>query len=313
MDSMANHPGLEALVQLGLTGLEAEIYLHLLQNPPSTGYKIAQGAGKTNANTYKALESLLAKGAALLDDGDPRIWRAVPPEELLGQLRRGFDRAERQAEAALARLTPAPADHRVYQITSREQLFERARRMLEECRWIALLDLYPALVGELREAVIATAARGPRVTLKSYAPEDFGFATVIERQNGQELVDAMPCDHVSLVVDGREYLSAWLARDSGAPVQAVWTASPVLAYEAHGSLTYELILTDLQQAIWDGADNAALTKLLARHDYLHPIRSRGPVYREYLAALGQPRPAEPESPGPAPRQRATRTPKERKP
>lgn len=291
---MHDHDSVQALTRLGFTGLEAEVYVFLLQASPMTGYKVAQGTGKTNANAYKTLESLRTKGAVLLEEGEPRIWRAVPPDEVLAQLRRGFDQARQQAEDALARLQPATADHRVYQLTSRAQIFERARSMLERCRWIAVLDLYPAMVRQLRESLVAAAARGPRVTLKTYGPidtiGDLGQATVIERQNGHEITSAAPFDNLAMVVDGEQYLTATFEPASGngdgAPVQAIWTASPVLAYEAYHSLIYGLILTDLQQAVWDGENNAALVERLARHEYLHPIRGKSPVHRHFLKALG---------------------------
>ena len=49
---------LTLLREIGLSELEATIYIWLLENKRSTGYKIAMQIGKPVANTYKALKSL---------------------------------------------------------------------------------------------------------------------------------------------------------------------------------------------------------------------------------------------------------------
>ena len=46
------------LRKLGLNDLEVAIYIWLLENNRSTGYKIANQLNKPVANTYKALKNL---------------------------------------------------------------------------------------------------------------------------------------------------------------------------------------------------------------------------------------------------------------
>src|ERR1700730_2132659 len=88
----------QALVALGFSGFEAEVYVRLLAEPqPVTGYKVAQVLGKPVANTYKALESLSNKGAVIIDDGANRMCRAVAADELLSKLERRFRDNQRTA------------------------------------------------------------------------------------------------------------------------------------------------------------------------------------------------------------------------
>lgn len=289
---MTTRNATDALTGLGLTELEAEVYVYLLRHPPATGYRVAKGVGRTNAVTYKALDSLQAKGAILVDEGENRVCRAVPVTELLGRLRRRLDAAYSRAEKALAGLRPAGADDRVYRLRSRGQVLERARRMLADARYVALVDAYPGTAAELREAIAATAGRGLHTHAKVYAPVDLGAADVVVRERGHEIVDRSPGDHLEVNVDGREYLVASLRRDGGEPWHAIWTSSAILAYQGYGSMIYELILTDVQQAIRGGAGNRKLGAILDHYAHLHPISSRSPVYFDHLEALGLPVPAE---------------------
>ena len=280
---------IEALTELGFTRLEAEVYVFLLQHAPATGYRIAKGVGRTNANTYKAIESLAAKGAIEVDEGARRRCRAVPAEELLAQLGRRFERTRQRAREALERLEPAAGDDRIYHLKSRPQVLERARAMLERASYVTVVDIYPVLIDELRGAIEATAARGVKVTLKTYQPVRLGGATVVHRRKGHEIIHRTPYDHLSLNIDGREHLATSLRRDGRPlPYYAIWTASASLAYNFYNGMIHELILTDLRQAVWDGVDGAGLRAVLDRHAYLHPITTQNPVYQAHVEAIEAP-------------------------
>src|SRR5438105_11642808 len=122
--------GVESLVALGFTALEAEVYIYLLGASPATGYRVAQAIGKPIANTYKAIEALESKGAVIVEHSANRLCRAIPAEELLGQLERRFRDRRSKAARALSELPGSADDDRVYQLRSRDQVYERARSML---------------------------------------------------------------------------------------------------------------------------------------------------------------------------------------
>lgn len=81
------------LVPFGFTPTESLIYEVLLTEGPGTGYTIARAAGLARANVYAALEGLVNKGAARMEEGRPRRFRPEPPATLLARL------ADRQGEA----------------------------------------------------------------------------------------------------------------------------------------------------------------------------------------------------------------------
>ncbi|RYE91976.1 MAG: TrmB family transcriptional regulator, partial [Myxococcales bacterium] len=141
---------METLVALGFTGLEAEVYAALVEEAPATAYRIAQVIGKAAANVYKAVESLERRGVIAVDDGDSRRLRAVAPVELLARVERDFERAHGRAQRALTRLRSAGDDERVYSLPEREQVIERARAMLLRAEQLALVDVFPEPLEELR-------------------------------------------------------------------------------------------------------------------------------------------------------------------
>lgn len=232
----------QALQDLGFTGLEAQVYVYLLRHAPATGYRISHAIGKPTANTYKALTSLAGQGAVLVDDGGSGAVRAVPPDELLAILeRRG--RAQRAAAlAALAENVPAGDDDRVYALKDSRQVVERARAMLAGAGQIVLGDLFPAPFELLRDDLAACAARGVRVVVRAYAPVEAGGALVIAG-TGKGAPGHWPGQQLSLVVDGAEHLLALLSADLEAVHQAVWSRSAFLSCLHHNHLAMELLFT----------------------------------------------------------------------
>jgi HTH-type transcriptional regulator, sugar sensing transcriptional regulator len=277
----------EALSELGFTGLEAEVYTFLLQESPATGYRVAQAIGKPAANTYKALEALAAKGAVAATEGASRQYRAAPWEELLSQIERRQTDSRERAAVALAKLPRGGEDDHVYEIGSRAQVLERARAMLARAEGLILADLFPGIAPELAGDLTATAARGIEVVLKVYEPVEIPGARLVLRERGSEIYGRVPGDMIDLSVDGREVLLAFLRFGQEGVHQALWTASALLASRIHEALVHELILTDLKQAVEAGAPLEELRAVLRRHQHLHPVSSGGPSYRNVLRRFGQ--------------------------
>ena len=92
----------QLIEELGFTRIEAQVYVHLLQDSPATGYRIAKEIGRSFTNTYKALSTLETKGAVLAYAGKNRLFRAVPVEELFDQLEKALFESDKKAKKAKA-------------------------------------------------------------------------------------------------------------------------------------------------------------------------------------------------------------------
>jgi sugar-specific transcriptional regulator TrmB len=235
----------EALGALGFTETEARIYCELLRRSPATGYRLAQAVGKAPANTYQALAALTQKGAVLVDDGEAKTYRAVPPAELLGALQQGFERRRDAAETALEKLYEPAGDDRIYQLKTPGQIYERARAMLERAHQIVLFDLFPAPLETLAPDLERAAARGVCVAGLVYGPTPaLPFATASVHQAGF-LSERWPGAQLGLVVDAREHLTALLTADGRSVKHGVWSDSVYLACLKHSGLAAEIRISAL--------------------------------------------------------------------
>ncbi|MHC4696540.1 MAG: TrmB family transcriptional regulator [Planctomycetota bacterium] len=227
---MAGEDVCVALVaDLGLTELEAQVYVFLLQHSPATGYKIAKGIGRSFPSTYQGLASLEGKGAILVDDGENRLSRAVPLEEFMDQLEARFRERRRLIKAAVRRLPQCSSDTRIYQLASVDQVYERSRRMLAECEERALVELFPGPLEVLGAAVEENAARGIDVTARLYESAPLDGVRLIRSPYGSQTVHSFGSDWLALFIDGRQFLLANLVAGGDGVINAVWSANPTVA------------------------------------------------------------------------------------
>lgn len=240
----------QALTALGFTELEARVYCALLASGPATGYRLAKLVGKAPPNVYQALAALGRKAAVLVDETEPRTWRAARPAELLAVLGGTFAARQAEAESRLASLAAAPADDRLYQITDPDQVLERARAMLAGAKDIVLFDLFEAPLAALREPLEATAARGVIVAGLVYGPTA-PMAGVTARSAAGAAVarDRWPGVQLSLVVDAAEHLVALMTPAMDGVRRAIWSDSAYLSCLQHSGLSAEIRLTGIDPAV----------------------------------------------------------------
>ena len=283
------HAGaIQALIRLGFTALEAEAYTWLLGEPGATGYRIAKGIGKPVANTYKALESLQHKGAILVEEDESRVCRAVPAEELLQQLERGFAADRGDAARALSKVTGSEGDDRVYALRTAAQVMERARTMLRAARRTTLIDGFPGALAALRPEIAAATARGVDVAVKAYRPIELGAAEVFVAPEGDEVIARWAGEWMNLVVDGAEHLLALFDPTLTEVRQAVWSGSAYLSWIYHCALAAELVLAPIEVLALSAPRNDRLRKLLTRHQAL--VASDLPGSRALRKRFGRPGP-----------------------
>ncbi len=258
---MSTKSSIEAFTALGMTKMEAEVYVYLIENSPATGYAIANAIDRTKGGTYKVLASLEKRGAILIEDAEKRLCRAVPPEEFLTQLDRDFQREKQKAVTATKKLDTTPAGEGIYRLTTYDQVFERCRKMLRECKVVALLDIFPGPLRELRGDIKAAAARGVKTAMIIYEKDRIpGVWTVVE-PCAETALKKEPFDYVSISADGQEFLLAAMNRTDGSVIDAFWSANLLYSFSIGSYLKYAVLAVIYESLVTENAPAARLKEV----------------------------------------------------
>ena len=206
------------LTPFGFTPTESRVYEVLLSAGPGSGYAIARWAGLARANVYGALEGLVSKGAARVEDGRPRRFRPEPPATLLARIANSQGLALERLGHAMDALS-VPATPTVVEIESPkgalQLLSHDIARASQSVALMAPAEAYPLLSPVLRRAVAA----GLKVTLCSAGPVELAFAAVETIPEGYE----WPGLPLIAIEDDR---SALLGSRQGSEVHGHWSTAP---------------------------------------------------------------------------------------
>jgi sugar-specific transcriptional regulator TrmB len=244
---------IDHLTELGFSGAEAAVYVALLQEPKATGYRIARLAGKPVPNTYKALDALHKKGAIIVDEtGRGRTYTALPVSEFFDGMKRRLDTMRGHLEEELKGLTAGAVEGGIYQLTTPDQVYGRAKTLLREAKSVALVDIFPTPLEHLRGDLEATAKRGVHVWVMIYLPGEIKGCEVIAPKKPAVHLEIWKADWMNIIVDSREALYSLLKKDETGVHRAVWIKDPYLAMQAFSGAFHEFIFDRAGQLIWSG-------------------------------------------------------------
>ncbi len=256
---------IDHLSELGFSGAEAAVYVALLQEPKATGYRIARLASKPVPNTYKALDALHKKGAIIVDEtGRGRTYTALPVREFFEAMKRRLDTMRVHLEEELKGLTAGTVEGGIYQLTTPDQVYGRAKTMLREAKGVALVDIFPRPLVRLRGDLEAAAKRGLKIWMMIYEPGEVKGCEVIAPKKPASQLEVWKVDWMNVVVDSREALYSLLKKDGAAVERAVWIKDPHLALQAFSGMFHEFAFDRAKQLIWAGKSKDEATAEVMR-------------------------------------------------
>ncbi|GDI00350.1 transcriptional regulator [Escherichia coli] len=68
------------LINFGFTRTDAQVYISLLKNGRSSGYKIAKEISLSRSSVYSSIDNLYKNGYIFLVDGETKEYEAKSPE-----------------------------------------------------------------------------------------------------------------------------------------------------------------------------------------------------------------------------------------
>jgi len=258
---------LELLTGLGFNQLEAEVYLHLLTQPPSTAYKIGKQINKPTANVYKAIDSLSEKGAILVEDNKNKQCRAVKPGEFIAQYEATVLEKTSEIGRLLHTMDYQPFDENSYTMRSAPQVFEKFRTMMRKCDRIAVVDAFPDALQKVADCIKEAVNRGVEVYIEAYSPVEIGGAHVSCSEVGPKALSHWKSQQLNLVIDGEEHLIALLSSDLKKVKQATWSNNLYMSCILHAGCLREQSLVQIMNSVGQPGFEKAVMEILEKQQF----------------------------------------------
>lgn len=211
----------EEMKHLGFTGVEAQIYMYLLQHPHTTGYEISKGTSQPRANIYQALETLVAKERIIAISQDPVRYAAIPPARLLHSIQEETRLRCQSLEQELSALEKPDEIGHFWELNRSERIHARLLELIQTAQHRIAASLWAEDVERLSEPLRAAHQRGCTIILNLFGEANVDFATIYRHEGPEKVVTG----HViALAIDFNEALVASLDK----PTTGVFTQNRTL-------------------------------------------------------------------------------------
>lgn len=264
---------LEEMKHLGFTGVEAQIYVFLLQSPQATGYEVSKGIGVPRANAYQALETLLAKEYVLAVSKDPVRYATVPPALLLRRIQEETRRRCQDLEARLQTLEKPETVGHFWELREQDRIEQRMLELVNTATQRIAASLWAEDLQRLTEPLRAARRRGCTIILNLFGEARVDFATIYRHEGPEKVVGGHV---VALAIDFTEALVASLdTPPTGVVTQnrtLVHVVEKLIRDEAYLASIYERFpreledafgphLVDLRRLLWPETDAERLVAI----------------------------------------------------
>ena len=237
---------LESLTELGFSTNEARAYKGLLVESPATGYEIAQRAGIPRSAIYAVLKRLEDDGLVARVEETPARYAPLPPSDLLGVLRRRFDRSLDGLDGALRRLRPPPPPVDLWNVGGYNEVMERAASLIAGAEKYIFCSLWRREAGRLKPAFEAAHKRKVKLITFSFCALDEMPGKVYSYGLAEKDLEAFWKHKMILVVDhGRTLMGG----SEPEKAEAVVTGHPAIIEVALNNIALDITLLGQRQKL----------------------------------------------------------------
>ena len=253
---MKNDTLLHLLRDLGLSELEANIYIWLLGNMRSTGYKIAGQIGKPVANTYKALKSLQNKGAVISDNSSGTIYfDTIPIEEFLNKIENEFKTKREQIVNEVNKLEVQQESNGIYEIKSKDLVFEKVTSMIRSTEDALLIDGFPAPMKIIKQYLSADRPKDINIYVKNYSGDDIDNVHQLKANFDDLPISELNGQWLVVLKDTVESLIAFFNKDGSELIHCIWTKDPFISFVLFNGSLYEFNFTEVCEQVYSDKSN----------------------------------------------------------
>jgi len=227
--------------EIGFSKIEARVYFILLKKSPLTGYKIAKEIGKSNSNTYLALENLVKKGAvSLLEGNKSKEYIAIPIDQLV-EIR--IEEAKKQkviVAEAFKNFKSESGEDQIYRFKNKEQLRIKALEMIENAKHAIIVDSETVQLNMIKDNLESAAAKGLKVLVETTGKENIPNCYMIESHDLNQKTIVLDFKWLAICVDAQKTLVSYFTKEDEL-IEGLWISNDLLSDWFYNGMFYEVL------------------------------------------------------------------------
>lgn len=123
---------IDKLLKFGFTKTEAHVYINLLKNGRSSGYKIAKEISLSRSTVYSSIDSLYNNGHIFMCEGNTKEYEAKSPDLILSQIEKSTVEDIAILKRELTKIAFQEEKQFVYNVSGYDNLLQKAREIIDQ-------------------------------------------------------------------------------------------------------------------------------------------------------------------------------------
>ncbi len=272
------------LMDIGLSKLQAKVYMCLLQKNRSTGYQVAKQLNEPIANTYKALDALQKQGLILLDDSKKiKYYTAQPISHYLDQLELQFTNKRKVIENVIKPIQSEPVQEGIYRIESYEQFSTLSSALIEKSHEIIAVDSSPLPIEIIKKNLQKASKRGITVLIKSCKEIPIPGCEVVFSGAMESLIYKLPIQFFLIIVPEEGYITAMLDHENKKLLYGVYIKNKFLSILAYNGFIAEFFGTKAVDMLNEGRSGQEVLEEWKRIYPLLPLNTN--AWNEFIKSV----------------------------
>ncbi len=120
------------LMDFGFTKTDAMVYITLLKNGRSSGYKIAKEISLSRSSVYSSIDNLYSNGFIFLSDGDTKEYEAKSPDLIFSQIEKKTITNIAILKKELSKMALQEEKEFVYNVSGYDNLVQKAKELINQ-------------------------------------------------------------------------------------------------------------------------------------------------------------------------------------
>ena len=179
----------------------------------------------------------------------------IPIEEFLNKIENEFKTKREQIVNEVNKLEVQQESNGIYEIKSKDLVFEKVTSMIRSTEDALLIDGFPAPMKIIKQYLSADRPKDINIYVKNYSGDDIDNVHQLKANFDDLPISELNGQWLVVLKDTKESLIAFFNKDGSELIHCIWTKDPFISFVLFNGSLYEFNFTEVCEQVYSDESN----------------------------------------------------------
>ncbi len=218
---------IETLKNFGLSEYESRAYIALVSLGVASVKKVCEAANIPHPRAYDTLAALEEKGLVEVQQGRPKVYKAVPPRTAFRRLEKALSRDKEYAIEELSDFYGVQkSKQELWTMHGKQNVINKIEEMLMGTKQQAMLSFPKDLILEIEKTLQFISEKGVKLKIRTCTEQDDPKVILSLKENFEIISDNQVYANLLVVDENEALISSGCVQDYRGSWIGIWTNEP---------------------------------------------------------------------------------------